>query len=242
MAVARELGCTGTVVARLRDRYGIPRSPRQSGGNTTKWQTNRDYFAAINTPEKAYVLGLIIADGHVRKDGYKIEISVKEADADILRIIAAEIGCDAPLGSMTNYFDGSTALRLRLCGKKIVSDLNALGVHHNKSVTATYPAVPAELERDLVRGLWDGDGYIGQRQFEIVGTPALLDGVVEAVRRHTGCALRRRLGGPERRYHYAYGTLRDAPALRWMYSGASIALDRKMKAASSSYWNQVPRA
>jgi hypothetical protein len=240
--ISRLFGCTSPVIAKWRDLYGIPRSPRQSGGNTTKWQTDRDYFARIDTPEKAYALGFIIADGHVRKEGYKIEISVKEADAAILAAIARDAGCDAPLRPMTNHYDGSRMMRLRLCGKSIVSDLNALGVFHDKSKTAVYPAVPPELERHLARGLWDGDGWIGERQFSIIGTPTLLDGLVEATRRHTGCTLRRKFGGREGKYHYAYGTRRDAPVLDWMYSGASIALDRKVRAASSSYWTQVPRA
>ena len=240
--ISRLYGCTSPVIARWRDFYGIPRSPRQSGGGTIRWQTNRDYFARIDTPEKAYILGFLIADGHVRKDGYKVEVSVKEADADVLRAIAAEVGCDAPLLPMTNRYDGSQMLRLRLCGKKIVSDLNALGLANDKSVTAAYPAVAPELERHLVRGLWDGDGHVGPKMFDLIGTPALLDGVTAAIQQHTGCVLRRRLGGRDRAYHYAYGTLRDAPALRWMYSDASITLARKAAAASASYWNQVPRA
>ena len=240
--ISRLYGCTSPVIARWRDHYGIPRSPRQSGGNTARWQTDRDYFAKIDTPEKAYILGFIIADGHVRKEGYKIEISVKAADAGLLRAIASEVRCDAPLGSMTNHYDGSESLRLYLCGKKIVSDLNALGVFHDKTRTATYPAAPPELERHLIRGLWDGDGHVGKRMFDLIGTPALLDGVVAAVQRHTGCLLRRSLKGRDRAYHYAYGTRRDAPALRWMYSGASIALARKAEAASSSYWAETPRA
>jgi Staphylococcus phage endonuclease len=232
--ISRLFGCTSPVIARWRDLYGIPRSPRQSGGNTTKWKTNRDYFAEIDTPEKAYILGFVIADGHVREEGYKLEISVKESDSSVLEAIARELDCDAPLGSMTNHYDGSRMTRLYLCGKKLVSDLNALGVFHNKTTTATYPVIPHEFERDLVRGLWDGDGHVGQGMFDLIGTPAVLEGVVTAVQRHTGCLLRRNLRGRDGKYLYAYGTRRDAPVLRWMYSDASIALARKVRAAS--YW------
>jgi hypothetical protein len=239
--ISRLYGCSSPLIARWRDLYGIPRSPKQWGGNTIRWRTNRDYFASIDTPEKAYALGFLIADGHVTKDGYKIQVSVKEADGEILRAIAADIGCDAPLTVMINRYDGSRMLRLLLCGKKLTSDLHALGVHHDKSKTATYPSIPPGLERHLIRGLWDGDGYVGKRMFDLVGTPALLEGVVEAVGRHTGCGLRRNLRGRDRAYHYAYGTRRDAPVLHWMYSDASIALARKAEAASSPYWSQIPR-
>ncbi len=239
--ISRLYGCTSPVIARWRDFYGIPRSPRQSGGNTTKWHTDRDYFSAIDSPEKAYILGFLIADGHIRKAGYKVEVSVKESDAGLLRSIAGELGCDAPLGSMTNHYDGSAMVRLYLCGQKLVTDLNRLGVYHDKSKTATYPAIDPALEGHLVRGIWDGDGHIGRAQFELIGTPALLDGVVAAAERHTGCSLRRRLGGRDRAYHYAYGTRRDTAVLHWMYSGAGIALERKRE-KFLMYWPETPRA
>jgi hypothetical protein len=239
--ISRLYGCTSPVVAKWRDFYGIPRSPRQSGGNTVRWQTDRDFFDAIDTPAKAYVLGFLIADGHVNKTGYKVEVSVKESDAGLLSAISGEIGCDAPLRPMTNRYDGSTMMRLTFCGKKLISDLNGLGVYHDKSTTATWPEVPSELEGHLARGLWDGDGHIGRTMFDLIGTPALLDGVVAAAERHTGCVLRRRLGGRDRAYHYAYGTRRDTDVLRWMYSGAGVALERKRE-AFILYWDQVPRA
>jgi hypothetical protein len=231
MDIARKYGCTGSTVAKWRDRYGIPRSPKQWGGNTIKWKTNRAYFSQIDTPEKAYILGLIIADGHVRKDGSKVEISLKESDAALLEAVAREVGCDAPLLPMTNHYDGSLSMRLYLCGKQIVTDLNALGVQHDKSTSAAYPAVATELERHLVRGIFDGDGHFQKRCFELIGAPALLDGVCAAIERHTGCVLRRRLSGRDKRYHYAFGSGRDTPVVRWMYSGATIALPRKLEAA-----------
>ena len=239
-AISRMYGCTSPAVARWRDLYGMPRSQERSAGNR-KWQTDHNYFARIDTPGKAYVLGFLIADGHVNKAGYYVEASVKEADADLLRAISGELGCDAPLGTMTNGYDGSRMMRMRLCGQQLVSDLNDLGVYNDKSTSATYPAIDPELEGHLVRGIWDGDGWIGKYQFELIGTSALLDGVVAAAERHTGCHLRRRMSGKDGRYHYAYGTRRDTAILHWMYSGATIALARKQE-KFISYWSEIPRA
>ena len=239
--ISKIYGCSSAIVARWRDLYGLPRSPRQSGGNTIRWQTNRAYFTQVDTPEKAYILGFLIADGHIHKSGYKVDVSVKEADAGLLRKIAEETGCDAPLKTMINHYDGSAMKRLLLCGRQLVTDLNDLGLYHDKSRTATWPTVAPELESHLARGIWDGDGHIGPRMFDLIGTPALLDGLTASVQRHTGCALRRRMSGRDRAYHYAYGTRRDTPALDWMYSGASITLERKREKVLQ-FWSQVPRA
>lgn len=238
--ISRIYGCTSPVVAKWRDFYGIPRSPRQCGGNTTRWKTNRDYFAEIDTPSKAYILGFLIADGHVHKTGYKVQVSVKEEDGYLMQRIADELECDAPLKSRTNSYDGSRMTQLLLCGKKLVEDLNRLGLYNDKSKTAVYPSIPAELESHLIRGIWDGDGHIGKYQFDLIGTPALLGGVASAVERHTGCQLRRKRGGRENRYLYLYGTRRDTPALHWMYSGTAIALERKRE-RFLAYWPEVPR-
>jgi hypothetical protein len=238
--ISRLFGCTSPVIAKWRDFYGIPRSPRQSGGNTAKWQTNRDYFSQIDTPEKAYILGFLIADGHINRTGYKVEVSVKEADADLLRSIAGELRCDAPLRTMINSYDASRMVRLNLCGKSLISDLNNLGLYHDKSTTAVWPAIPPELEGHLARGIWDGDGHIGRTEFNLIGTPAILDGIMAAAERHTGCVLRHRLGGRDRRYHYAYGTRRDTAVLHWMYSDATIVLQRKRE-KFLTYWSVIPR-
>lgn len=237
--ISRLYGCTSPVVAKWRDLYGIPRSPRQSGGNTTKWGTNRNFFTEINTPAKAYILGFLIADGHIHKNGYKIQVSVKESDAALLEAIARELGCEAPLTTTVNHYDGSHMKRLLLCGKQLVADLNSLGVFHDKSTTATWPSVPAELEGHLARGIWDGDGHIGPRVFELIGTSAVLDGLVAAAERHTGCILRRKMGGPGKRYHYAYGSRRDTAVLHWMYASAGIALERKRE-KFAAYWSVIP--
>ena len=119
--LAKRLGCTSPTIARWRDHYDLPRSQARSAGNI-KWQTNRAYFSQIDSPEKAYILGFLIADGHIRKDGSKVQVSVKEQDAALLEAIARETGCDAPLRPTTNHYDGSRMLRMNLCGMKLVSE------------------------------------------------------------------------------------------------------------------------
>ncbi len=237
--IAKLIGYSAPTIGRWRDKYGIPRSGMTFGRRT--WQTDLNFFSQIDTPEKAYVLGFLIADGHINKTGARVELGAKEADAQIIRDIADAIGCDAPLRTMINHYDKSHFMRISLCGRPLVEDLAKLGLYHDKSTTATYPSIPEDLEGDLVRGIWDGDGYIGKYQFELIGTSMLLDGVVAAAERHTGCQLRRRMSGKDSRYHYAYGTRRDTAILHWMYSGAGIALKRKQE-KFLAYWSEIPRA
>jgi len=241
--IAAIYGCTPVTVGRWRDRYGIPRSQAKpwSRVRAAVTATYGGFFAKIDTPAKAYILGFILADGHIYKTGKRVELGVKEADAAILSAITKAIGNHAPLRVAHNTYDQSVFMRVTLGGAQMTQDLARLGLRNDKSKTATYPSVPAELEGHLVRGIWDGDGSIAKYQFELIGTSALLDGVVDAAQRHTGCLLRRRMSGKEGRYHYAYGTRRDTAILHWMYKDATIALERKRE-KFTAYWSEVPSA
>lgn len=237
--IAEILGCTAQTVGRWRDLFGIPRS--QIVGRGAVQAIDGHFLAQIDTPEKAYILGFLIADGHVYKSGDRVELGVKEADSAILAAITEAMGLDAPLRVKLNSYDKSRYIWVALGGRMMTEDLARHGLRNNKSTTAVYPSVAPELEGHLARGIWDGDGWIGKYQFELIGTSALLDGMVDAAERHTGCVMRRRMSGKEGRYHYAYGTRRDAAILHWMYSGATIALERKREKFTTD-WPEIPSA
>ena len=240
--IAAIYGCKPVTVGRWRDRYGIPRSQAKPWSRTRPAEpVGGGFFAKIDTPAKAYILGFILADGHIYKTGKRVELGVKEADAAILSAITEAVGNHATLRVAHNTYDKSVFMRVTLGGAQMTQDLARFGLRNDKSKMAVYPSVPAELEGHLVRGIWDGDGWIGKYQFELIGTSALLDGVVAAAERHTGCLLRRRMSGKDGRYHYAYGTRRDTAILHWMYKDATIALERKRE-KFLTYWSEIPSA
>jgi hypothetical protein len=238
--MAKFLGCTGTAIRYWRDRHGLPRSTAVSTGGI-RWKTNRDFFAKIDTPEKAYALGFIIADGCIHKNGKAVTLVVKESDAAILQSIADAAECDAPLHPKVSRggFGGvdRQQVALNLSGRKLTSDLASLGVRANKTFTATLPAIDPGLERHMIRGLWDGDGWVGQHQFSLIGTDAVVTGTVEAIERHTGRKLRH---CPSNGFPRIYGGRKDRAVMQWMYADVSISLERKAE-AFRLYWSQTPR-
>lgn len=236
--LARHFHVTPQTVRRWRHTHGLPSPLRSRSAGNVRYQTDPDFFAEIDTPEKAYILGFIVADGSVHKTGRAVDITVKASDAGILQAIASALGCDAPIRRKvsTGGYGGEDReqARLYLSRRKLVSDLGVLGVHPNKTFTATYPVVDAHLERHLVRGLWDGDGWVGKQQFSLVGTDAVVEGVMEAAERHTGCRLTPRRD--RKGFLNALGSALDRPVMRWMYSDTSISLDRKAE-VFRLYWS-----
>jgi len=99
-------------------------------------------FSKINTPDKAYVLGFIIADGVINSK-YKVSISSK--DFEILQKCKDLLGCDNAISEINN-FDKRTGKTykmyiLQICSKKLVDDLYNLGVKPRKSWNSTFPII-----------------------------------------------------------------------------------------------------
>ena len=127
-----------------------------------------DFFEKINSPEKAYVLGLIMTDGYIIRDYSGFGIQLTKTDGYLLKKIALIIGarqgvskivCDARRKTIPNARDMT---RLSVYNRKIAEDLKMLGVIKNKSKNLRYnKCVPKKYLSHFFRGLIDGDGCIG---------------------------------------------------------------------------------
>jgi intein/homing endonuclease len=119
---------------------------------------NDDYFETIDTEDKAYFLGLLFADGNIYTARHRVQITLANEDAYILKAFANCIGYTGKL-----YIDREKYSKLILPSKKMCEDLTKLGCTPNKSLTLQFPTeVPNELVRHFIRGYFDGDGHISK--------------------------------------------------------------------------------
>lgn len=142
--------------------------------NKPKYSYNRDYFEEIDTHPKAYFLGFIIGDGHIRghpKDRNKpqtLSFRIAEKDEDILYSFIEEIGGDsAQIKKDNRKIRGkmNRAKTLEISSFKLVNDLIRHGVlFKDKSKKQKWVNVSKEYEVDLIRGLLDSDGWISLRE------------------------------------------------------------------------------
>ena len=125
-----------------------------------KYNFNENYFEKIDTEDKAYFLGFIVADGCVRDNKAKyMKLKLKYNDYNILEKF---IKYTEYLGNVY-YHKDKKYCELTLSGEKIILDLNNLGIFSNKTMIVKYPNIPRELENHFMRGLFDGDGCISVR-------------------------------------------------------------------------------
>lgn len=116
-----------------------------------------NYFEQIDTNEKAYWLGWIISDGAItnnkEKSKFQLELTLKAQDQDILHLLEKDLGVENKIYSSAQIYK-----RFSLGCKKIILDLEQLGITQNKSLTVKIPNIKPQFYPSLMRGLFDGDG------------------------------------------------------------------------------------
>lgn len=170
--VAAQYNMPRTSVVRYARRFGMyerkfSRLPRN--------KIDESYFKNIDTPNKAYWLGLFMADSNLYhyKDSDKVqfEIKLQQSDHEILVKLANDIGFSTDKIKLgTNIRNGTQCpyASLRTYNKVFCDNLQSYGIVDQKSGKEIFPPqIPSDFKRDFVRGFWDGDGHIGQNKIDV---------------------------------------------------------------------------
>ena len=136
------------------------------------------YFYTIDSPEKAYWLGFIYADGWVinnsESSNYEASIELQSGDSYILERFVSAIGGthEIKFAHKKNEvfgksFETDTAT-VRIYSKQIVSDLVRHGVVERKTYSSIFPVVNKYF-KDFLRGYYDGNGclYINHHHSDV---------------------------------------------------------------------------
>lgn len=179
---------SGLSQARLEEMYGVSHGVikrilvkegvalRDHSHKMRKYSVNEKYFDSIDTPNKAYILGLLYADGCNAVRTRSIKISLQERDSQILLDIRDELQSTHPiairrLNEINDHYQN--AYELTIVNKHMSERLESLGMVSAKSLVLTFPTwMRTELIPHFIRGYFDGDGYVsGTRPvIEISGT------------------------------------------------------------------------
>ena len=128
---------------------------------------NEEYFDIIDTPNKAYLLGFITADGAVVQkkncNAKACSIEVNEKDRELILFAQKEINPQAAITKCD--YNNKNNVRISFSSTKLCNALEQYGIIQNKSKTikeVPINLIPNNLLPYYFRGLIDGDGYIGQ--------------------------------------------------------------------------------
>ena len=116
------------VRARFKE-FDISANPKRTH---SKYNLNEQGFNKCNSPEVAYWIGFIMADGSIYNKNklYRLEISINEKDVELLKKFRVFLNTNIPIKYMTRITDlgVSKMTRLRVCSKMIVKDLAQYGI------------------------------------------------------------------------------------------------------------------
>jgi hypothetical protein len=115
---------------------------------------NVDYFKDINTPDKAYWLGLLYADGYVHKYG----LTLKLIDRDHIEKFRCTLASDHPIEE--DHKNENTVYILRVSDVALPPKLAVHGLVNKKSFRLVFPNLHCDLVSHFVRGYFDGDGHV----------------------------------------------------------------------------------
>ena len=134
----------------------------------TKTNTiNEDYFDIIDTSNKAYWLGFIMADGSIYhyKNSNKIqfELKIQESDSELIEKFVKDI--EFPIEKVFHRERKrketlTHSVGIRSYNERFCENLIKHGIVDQKSGKETFPSLPMEFRKDFVRGFWDGDGTV----------------------------------------------------------------------------------
>lgn len=237
---------------RYRESYAIKPGAKRAF-SYRKSGANERYFQRIDTPRRAYWLGLLLADGwivthHAELQGFAI--ALHERDRDTLAAFAEDLGC-ADMIKPTRA--GSALLQVKLTSSQAAQDLVSHGIVPKKSKVARLPQLSRGLMPHLVRGYFDGDGCVYVRgnslsaQFTS-GCLLLLEDLQAHLRFETGsiCSL-----APDRNSYcarlYAEGAVRLAHYMYGTMSADDVCFARKrqkfmdyLDSGAGRSWEQLP--
>lgn len=151
-------------------------------------KVNDYYFEKINTEDRAYFLGFLMADGCVFKikdciNSYIVQIKLNIRDKNILDKFVEYLQTTYKVLVYRNeeYTNGRYCV-LTLRSTRMAKDLIRHGCVERKSLKLKFPkTVPNKLIHHFIRGYFDGDGCVSfgqnKKRFNIVGTFNVLNNI-----------------------------------------------------------------
>lgn len=224
--VTRKYGTKGDTIKRRLEAIGKEYETR------TKRQFNRSIFHTLDTPEKAYWLGFILADGYINEDKNFLRIKLMQADKNHLQKFCDFIG---ESDNVIKHDTGGAYAKDNVCSfiefdsKELIQDLKQYNLYQAKSGNEQPINMPnLEMELAYLRGMIDGDGHIEDGYFKYVGS-------LESCQYMKNKFSQWYNFNEQNKYIYEHGTIfsfeirnkKVNDILKKIYNNATIYLDRK---------------
>lgn len=226
-AISRAVGLGQSSVHDVLVKLGVPRRPV---GGRRRLSLNEDYFESVDTPEKAYWLGFIAADGGITPGATGLHFRLQIGDVGHLEKFRLAISSGASI------VPDPTGATLRVFSKKLTRDLAQYGIINRKSYNCVPWSGPADLMPHYWRGVVDGDGHISKTRayMSLTGTREMIEGFLRFAQPISGTrTVPGQQPGNAAWFVHLTGAVKVPPVVRALYELDGPSLDRKLLAAQA---------
>lgn len=211
-----------------------------------RYKLNENFFSEINTEEKAYWLGFLMADGYVSKSGYQIRLRLALADREHIVKFLNSINSSHNIKEVIAKLGDNehTLSQVDINSVVMCNDLSKLGVINGKANNETMPELQEDLVRHFIRGYFDGDGSLsyGYRKrirddkeymnryckASILGSSSILSSISNIVNlEFDEISMNVFQKGNENIHVISCSDSKAIKFLDWIYKDSAIYLDRK---------------
>lgn len=228
--LGKEFGCSYGTIRNLLNKHHIA-----SRGNKQGYPRNEFYFNKIDTPEKAYWLGFLYADGCTHNGSS--EVSIQLTDKEHIEKFKQAIGAiNHKIVEIhdTRWENAKTLYMFSIKDKQLHADLCKWGCVPNKTFLINkIPNIPRDYVSHFLRGYFDGDGSLhylkSTNNFRISFTCGSVE-FLEDIQKELGTSLSiRNEKGTHSNYLQISGRHQVERILNYLYkdSTESTRLDRK---------------
>ena len=221
-----------TVVRRLRKAQVDIRSISQA---QQKWTVDEDFFKNIDSPSKAYWLGMMYSDGYVCSNLRDFGITLPTKDRNHVEKFARAIKYTGKIEDFSQEGPFGLSYYSRIVPASRVSCLNLIshGCTPKKTFSLVEPVgLPRDLVRHFIRGVVDGEGeiYIYEKasSLELVGTFPLLKWIAgEGPPGLSGAQKHKNI------WKTRTGRKSSREWIKWLYHDCEDYLDKKFASATT---------
>ena len=161
-SLAKELNCSAAFIKKIWEENGLTKTKK------VIYCCNEKYFEKIDSPEKAYWLGFIAADGNIyKREGHLslLSISIKDTDIKLLQELQKELSTTKPIAITQDKRRESTKMAtLQISSDLLCNQLLKIGIGIRKtfdlSIKQIFANIPKQFWSSFLLGYFDGDGSI----------------------------------------------------------------------------------
>lgn len=249
--IADNVGCSFQTVCKWLEEFDIPRRDwvAQFRYENREPSWNDKFFDELS-PDAAYIIGFLIADGHLRScdNGTRYVVSFSQKEGAILRHIAEVVGWGGELHDMQS---GGKALSLNSKhAHTVLAQKYNIPIGRAKSYTVCIPQTildKPDMVSHCIRGIFDGDGTVdqwGRRMGFSSGSRRLLEDIAAVLEKEVGLPVPEIKWGPggytkkngeqSGAYNIGYAVLDGVDFAKFIYGpaldvyGSTLYLERKL--------------